>query len=101
MMGRDIRGGRFPHVPSRVKNANWLMRATAPSACPSFRGVGNGFAAEWRHKLRGLAQFGRLLVRICEADDLLFLVWFAEERDGHRQALGAKAHWNDDGGKAD
>jgi DNA-binding NarL/FixJ family response regulator len=25
--------------------------------------------------------------RLSEADNLLFVVWFAKERDGHRQAL--------------
>src|SRR5215510_4261482 len=72
-----------------------------PSALSSFRSVVDGFAWEWRHKCGGLAQLARLLIGVGEADDLLFLVWFAKERDRHRQALGSDAHWNDDGRKAD
>src|SRR5262249_7441593 len=71
------------------------------SASSSFRGVVDGFAFEWRHKHGRLAHLARLLIRVGEADDLFFFVWFAKERDGHRQALGAEAHRNDDGRKAD
>jgi len=41
--------------------------------------VVDGFAREWGHKLGGLAHLTRLLIRVGEADDLLFFVWFAKE----------------------
>src|SRR5712671_1175790 len=75
-----------------------LLGVPAPMSPP---GVVDGFALEWRHKCRGLAHLARLLIRISEADDLHFVVWFAKERDGHRQALGSEAHRNDNGRKAD
>src|SRR5437016_5832606 len=78
-----------------------VASAWRPSARSSFRSVVDGFARERRHERGWFAHLARLLIRIGEADDLPFFIWLAEERDGHRQALGAEAHRNDDRRKSD